>query len=177
MPNLLLLDKDGTLIRPKSGAQFVNKPWDQEPIAGVESAIARYVADGWTLAIISNQAGVAAGHKSLESAIQEMQFCLELFPAIEEAYFCPDFEGSECWRVWGNCDESHRINYTKDWLIVQLLGVADSFRKPDSGMLRLAIEQHSPDAVLFVGDRPEDEGAARAFGVPFQWADDWRLKA
>lgn len=54
MTNLLVLDKDWTLIRPKSGNTFVQDPEDQELIEGVAEAIARYVADGWQLAIVSN---------------------------------------------------------------------------------------------------------------------------
>lgn len=54
---LLVLDKDGTLVRPKSGNTFVQHPEDQELIEGVAEAIQRYVADGWQLAIASNQGG------------------------------------------------------------------------------------------------------------------------
>lgn len=57
MTKLLILDKDGTLVRPKSGNTFVQHPEDQEMIEGVAEAIARYIADGWTLAIASNQGG------------------------------------------------------------------------------------------------------------------------
>lgn len=54
---LLVLDKDGTIVRPKSGNTFVQHPEDQELIEGVAEAIARYIADGWTIAIASNQGG------------------------------------------------------------------------------------------------------------------------
>lgn len=57
MTKLLVLDKDGTLVRPKSGNTFVQHPEDQEMIEGVAEAIARYIADGWTIAIASNQGG------------------------------------------------------------------------------------------------------------------------
>jgi histidinol phosphatase-like enzyme len=57
MAKLLVVDKDGTLVRPKSGNTFVQHPEDQELIEGVTEAIQRYVADGWTIAIASNQGG------------------------------------------------------------------------------------------------------------------------
>lgn len=57
MTKLLVLDKDGTLVRPKSGNTFVQHPEDQGLIEGVTEAIARYIADGWTIAIASNQGG------------------------------------------------------------------------------------------------------------------------
>jgi hypothetical protein len=56
---LLVLDKDGTLTRPKSGGVFPRYPEDQELIDGVTDGIQRYVADGWTIAIASNQGGCA----------------------------------------------------------------------------------------------------------------------
>ncbi len=102
MTKLLLLDKDGTLISPKSGAKFVGDPWDQLPLPNVSDRLRKYATEDWKMAITSNQGGVGVGHKSLENCILEMKFCLELFPEIVEAYFCPDFEGSGCWRVWEN---------------------------------------------------------------------------
>lgn len=54
---LLILGKDGTLTKSKSGATFVQHPEDQELLPGVEEAIARYAADGWAMAIASNQGG------------------------------------------------------------------------------------------------------------------------
>lgn len=167
MARLLLLDKDGTLVRPKSGGEFVQSPEDQELLPGVEGAIADYVADGYTLVIVSNQGGVAAGHKTLESAIAEMRYCMELLPEISGALFCPDFEGEECWLLLDNegreCITSNRQN----------------FRKPHPGMLNLAIRNWfgisaDKSEALMVGDRPEDEQAAIAAGVRFVWADEWR---
>lgn len=170
---LLLLDKDGTLVIPRSGQQFVQAPWDQEPLPGVMEAIAHYAINGWTPVIVSNQAGIAAGHKTLEETFQEMRFCLELFPRIKESYFCPDFEGSECWRCWGSCSEQHRIWRGRRSYETQELELQGLYRKPSPGMLRLAIATHVPEEILMVGDRPEDEAAAQAAGVPFQWAAEW----
>lgn len=167
---LILLDKDGTIINPKSGNKFVQTPWDQELIAGVKEAIAHYHSSGWTIAIISNQGGVSAGHKTLNNTILEMRFCLELFPEIEEAYFCPDFEGMECYRVWRN----DFIHYDADNYTVWEVGVRGQFRKPKPGMLKLAQHIHVPDECWMVGDRPEDEQAADSAGINFMWADIWR---
>lgn len=176
MTKLLLLDKDGTLISPKSGAKFVGDPWDQVPLPNVSDRLKKYATEGWKMTIISNQGGVAAEHKSLENCILEMKFCLELFPEILEAYFCPNFEGSECWRVWDNCDNDHRIVYNENSLTadLQLIG---QFRKPNPGMLALAASFYNFDEILYVGDRPEDEGAAIAANIPFQWAADFLGKS
>jgi D-glycero-D-manno-heptose 1,7-bisphosphate phosphatase len=165
---LLILDKDGTLVHPKSGAKFVQHPTDQELLPGVAEAIARYAADGWTMAIASNQGGVAAGHKTLDDAIAEMRYCLGLLPQVKYALFCPDFDGFSCWEV--SRDSS------KEWTTG-----AKSYRKPNPGMIDFAAAQlygnrlwRDELEVLFVGDRPEDEQAAQAAGVHFMRAHDWR---
>lgn len=170
MTKLLLLDKDGTLISPRSGAKFVGDPWDQTPLPNVADTLKRYAAEGWEMAIISNQAGVAAGHKSLANCILEMKFCLELFPQIKEAYFCPDFEGNECWRVWESCDEEYQISYNQNSRETISLEIAGKYRKPSPGMLDLAASFYNFEEIIYVGDRPEDEGAAIASNKPFKWA-------
>lgn len=157
---LLILDKDGTIVYPTHG-QFVDAPWHQARIDGISALLNRYVVDGWCLAIASNQAGIEKGYKSLSDAFLEFRYCLELYPQIMEAYFCPNFSGGECWRVWNDCSESYRIRYSD----------GRNYRKPGPGMLQLAMEIHSPDEVLYVGDRSEDEGAATSAGIPFMLAE------
>ncbi|MFM6404935.1 MAG: hypothetical protein ACKPGT_09860, partial [Microcystis sp.] len=51
-----------------------------------------YDQEGWIIIGITNQGGVAAGHKSLKSAIEEQRKTLEIFPLLSYIYFCPDFE-------------------------------------------------------------------------------------
>lgn len=57
MQKLLVIDKDLTLIRPSSGATFVQHPEDQVLIEGVAEAIDRYHKAGWAIVIASNQGG------------------------------------------------------------------------------------------------------------------------
>jgi D-glycero-D-manno-heptose 1,7-bisphosphate phosphatase len=170
MAKLLILDKDGTLTRPKSGAKFVQNPEDQELISGVKEAIARYVADGWSMAIASNQGGCSSINpatgkpfKSIEDAIAEMRYCMSLLPDIKESYFCPDMDGQSCW--WVDLTGAREVG----------LSAKENYRKPGRGMLMLAAFnclQHE-DEILMVGDRPEDEGAAAAAGIPFLHVDRW----
>lgn len=170
MTKLAILDKDGTLIRSRSGHTFVRHPEDQELLPGVEDAIARLVADGYKLAIASNQGGVAAGYKTLEQAIAEMNYCIELLSNKESfwrAYFCPD-NGETCWEVFDS--GKHRLCPVDTW--------KGQFRKPNPGMLRQALNSVMVYSVvtdvLYIGDRHEDEQAAQAAGIPFVWAHDWR---
>jgi HAD superfamily hydrolase (TIGR01662 family) len=49
------------------------------------------------------------------------------------------------------------------------------WRKPGPGMLLQAMQDAaaSPERTLFVGDSPEDQGAARAAGCAFRWANEF----
>jgi D-glycero-D-manno-heptose 1,7-bisphosphate phosphatase len=161
--SLLLVDLDGTLREPLSGQQYFQHPQDQQIIAGADIALRAY-KDDWLIVGITNQGGVGAGHKSMQQCVQEQQYTLELFPDLKEIYFCPDFEGRKCFRVTHH--NVHNHSKTK-W--------SGTYRKPGAGMLNLAMVRHkySPQNTLYVGDRPEDEAAARRAGVQFQWAADW----
>ena len=169
---LAIFDKDGTLTTTASGEKFVQHPADQVLLPGVAEGIAALAADDWMIAIASNQGGVAAGHKSLQDAIAEMRYCIELLPAkIPFAFLCPDFEGEECWMLDGADDialHGADVNLSFD----------ARFRKPEPGMIvaARAMQIRKIDFCLFVGDRAEDKQAAAAAGVPFQWADQWRAQ-
>ncbi len=165
MTKLLLLDLDGTIREPISGERFIQHPQDQRAIAQVRSAIAFYSPDEWIVVGITNQNGVAAGHKSLSDCFDEQRYTLELFPQIAAIYFCPD-EGKECWVV-----NRFSIPMSADSLGYEGQG----FRKPEPGMLLLAMWQYdiSPQQTFYVGDRAEDEEAAMRAGVNFMSADIW----
>ncbi len=99
---LLMLDLDGTVRKPLSGDRFIQHPTDQCIIEGADRAIAYYHREGYVIVGISNQEGVAAGHKSLSDCFLEQRHTLNLFPQISEICFCPDFEGLECWVATSN---------------------------------------------------------------------------
>ena len=174
---ILFLDLDGTIRRPKSGEEFTQAPDDLEPIAGAQEAIARYAPDHIIYGI-SNQGGIAAGHKSLPRVFFEMQFTLELFPQIRSILFCPDFEGSKCWETeqgGGTCvfDLQEERADCEDLA---------PFRKPSPGMVQLIFYRELAvnlrrilyEDCLFIGDRPEDAECAQNAGINFMWAKDWR---
>jgi len=161
--SLLLIDMDDTLREPLSGQQYFQNPKDQRIIEDAQIGIRAY-KDDWVIVAITNQGGVAAGHKSMQECIQEQQYTLELFPELKEIYFCPDFEGKKCFRVTSHNVYNH--SQTK-W--------SGQYRKPRSGMLQLAMvrHKHTPQNSLYMGDHSEDEQAAQRAGAPFQWAWDW----
>lgn len=57
MKKLLALDKDGTITTTVSGETFVRSPDDQKLILGIADKISEYIAEGWSIAIVSNQGG------------------------------------------------------------------------------------------------------------------------
>lgn len=160
MAKLYIFDKDTTLVTPKSGNKFVQAPEDQQLIPGTIELLAQLKADGSTIVIASNQGGIAAGYKSQQATIEEMRFCMNLLPQIKAAYFCPDFEGRRCVCVFTLIKAVYELEDGRN------------YRKPGAGMLLEAIEDWNRadfDGVVMVGDRPEDEGAAEAAGIAFQW--------
>lgn len=160
---LLLLDMDGTVREPLDGHKFIQRPCDQRIMAKAAVAIAYYATRDWKIVGITNQAGVASGKKSLQSCIKEQEYTLALLPDIQEIYFCPDFGGKKCFCVTRN--QVHNYSRHRE---------SGTFRKPQPGMLNLAIRIYQPDQVLMIGDRSEDREAAQAAGIRFQQAQSWR---
>lgn len=165
---LLLVDCDGTIREPASGEKFIQHPRDQRIIAGADRAIAHYHQQGYRIAGISNQGGVAALHKSFADCVEEQRYTLNLFPEMVQIYFCPDFEGRECWvvsQISAVPMPASSFGYT-----------GSDFWKPGSGMLLFAMWQHNivRSDCFYIGDRSEDAAAADAAGVYFFWAETWR---
>lgn len=191
--NLLIVDLDGT-VRVNLAADFnniktfgfINDPQDQKIIPNAADAIAQYKRQGWTIVGATNQAGVAAGHKSLAQCIQEQQYTLQLLgDAVDGIYFCPDYEGLRCFYVHHDGWDEMIDAYISDgqWkysvntgLYIENHLVVGKCRKPNGGMIVLASQQIRADNVHFVGDRQEDYDAATNANLPegnFFWAKDW----
>lgn len=167
---MILLDVDGTLTRPKSGGEFGQ--YSRDHIAIPESLIAMQAAKDagvTSLVGITNQGGVASGHKSFEDCVAEQEFKLSLLPLLECVFFCPDYAGMECWSVRRGLGAFplHNCRSARPW--------RGTFRKPGAGMLRVALgmRDQAPATSLMVGDRAEDEAAALAAGTKFLTPEQW----
>jgi D-glycero-D-manno-heptose 1,7-bisphosphate phosphatase len=95
---LIILDRDG-VINQDSDA-FIKGPAEWLPIPGSLAAIARLKAAGYTVAVASNQSGIARGllDEATLAAIHE-----KMFRAVEEAggaidllVFCPHGPDDGC---------------------------------------------------------------------------------
>jgi D-glycero-D-manno-heptose 1,7-bisphosphate phosphatase len=147
---LVIFDADGTLVRPKSGKDFREHADDWELLPGRLCACQGLQANGVKLAIASNQGGVAFGYLA-ESAIRQALHDLGADIGAHMVRFCPFHPDGTLPQY--RCDSADR--------------------KPSPGMLQAVMNQLKipSEHTLFVGDRSEDEGAAKAAGVAFQWAD------
>lgn len=174
MTKILFLDLYGTVRESASGARFISKPHDQRLMKGVKEAIAHY--KDWVIIGITNQGGVAAGHKSLEDAIDEQLFTLKLIPEMQNIFLCPDYEGRECWMVdqWMAKTNQAKPLHLAEWAA----SFVGRFRKPGTGMIRAANRLMGTELVSsdywMIGDREEDALCAATAGINFMWADVWR---
>lgn len=166
MTNLIILDKDGTIVKSISGSKYPGFQ-DQRLIFGVKERILHHVEAGDILAIASNQGGISKGHKSLDEAIAEFLEVFQLIPPIKVACFCPDYEGQILHQLWpdGRFDTLNLENFPN----------FRPFRKPEAGMLEylMFLFQERYSQVLFVGDMNSDEQAAVAAGVNYLDVKEW----
>jgi len=185
---LCIFDLDGTIIR--SYMERADRDFAAvELLPGRRERIAALVAEGHQVAAVSNQGGVAFGYNNeddVRSKLQAVGAALG-FPSVTiGAWHCVLHEWSTQCQVPITqrtlpifvCYSDPR---TKNAHYNQPADCAR--RKPGGAMIREAIEDAQIDyynaetdefadvPALFIGDRPEDEAAARDAGVPFDWAN------
>lgn len=158
---LYLFDLDDTLI---SG--YMNNPgknydgWMVLP--GRKAVLNKLIMRGDTICIVTNQGGVAFGFVTEEAADRKIDQALRAL-----GLFNPRWDGSPRPRQVYAC-------YSDTRGIAPWNDPTDAARrKPSGAMIHEAMSDHPQAAalgVLMVGDREEDQQAAQAAGVPFQWA-------
>lgn len=155
MYKLICLDVDGTLGKPKSGGDFRKTADDWEFFPGRVEACQKLVSEGAKIITCSNQGGVC---------FQWSQFTEEEITTVLEQTACAI--GAMASLV--ACSSTHPK-------ALERYRFEDPRRKPNGGMLKEAMELAgvSAEETLMVGDRPEDEAAARAVGCAFMWAEDF----
>lgn len=109
-------------------------------------------------------------HKTIESAIAEMQHAADLC-GITEAYFAPTMDGKSI--VSLNRSDS-KWHYQIETPSPESKYSFGGFRKPQPGMLLMPSYGYKYDRRIMIGDRDSDQLAAIAAGFGFMWAEDWR---
>lgn len=163
---VLYLDLDGTVREGKDDPlnKFVNGPEDVRVFPQAIEMMRRWKATGGRIVGVSNQGGIALGIVSYEKVVAAMvETQRQVGNLFDRIVFCqhhPDAKNPEMARCW--C------------------------RKPSGGAVAVAAhglrevttgEFFPPYMGLFVGDRAEDEACAKAAGLDFEWAVDWRSRA
>lgn len=142
MRKAAFFDRDGT-INVNTGHLY--EPEKLQFVPGAPELIRDYKEQGYLIIVATNQAGIAKGYYSeaqMHRLHEHMNFRLlnEYGTCIDHFYFCP-----------------HHPDYT---------GPCDC-RKPETGMLRRAVEEHQIDcsrSVLF-GDKPSDIQCGEKVGI------------
>jgi rfaE bifunctional protein nucleotidyltransferase chain/domain len=135
---LVLLDRDGTLIR---NMPFLHDPGKVEVLPGVIDGLLKLQAAGLRLAIVTNQQGIGLGYYTVQDFIAVNQRLLRELGArgvrISKIYFCPHSLGEQC-----------------------------SCRKPAAGMITRAMQDFgiAPQRTFLVGDSDEDMQAGTDAG-------------
>jgi len=137
---LLILDRDG-VINQDSDA-YIKSLEEWVPIPGSVEAIAQLSKAGWTVAVATNQSGIARGYYSL-ATLEAMHARLRTLVAeqggeVGHIVYCPHGPDEGC-----------------------------ACRKPKPGMLRAIADHYHADlhGVWFVGDSKGDLEAALAVGA------------
>jgi rfaE bifunctional protein nucleotidyltransferase chain/domain len=135
---LVLLDRDGTLIRD---VPFLGDPSRVELLPGAGEALAALQQAGFALAIVTNQQGVGIGYLTTDQMIAvNQQVFRALAPhgvRISKIYYCPHTAADEC-----GC------------------------RKPKPGLVERALRDFAvaPGRTFVVGDSATDAAAGKAAG-------------
>jgi D-glycero-D-manno-heptose 1,7-bisphosphate phosphatase len=162
---VLYLDIDGTVREGKDDplGRFVNDVGDVRVFPAAVEMMRRWKQGGGRIIGVSNQGGIALGivHPvNVQNAMAETHRQTgHLFDKLAWCSHHPDAANPEMARCW--C------------------------RKPSPGLLiesalDLAQKHHEyypPYMGVMVGDRDEDEQCAKAAGLDFVWAADWRAEA
>jgi len=143
----LFLDRDGVL---NEDSGYVHRWEDFRWIPGAREAIADFVAAGWWVIVVTNQAGVARGYYA-EADVRRLHHQVnrslaEVGARIDAFYYCP---------------------HHPDAVVARYRDPDPLDRKPNPGMLLKALAEWpiNRERSIMVGDNDSDLEAARRAGV------------
>lgn len=147
---LFIFDKDGTLCYSNNGHIFISDADDQRVYDKRDDICRLLKYSGHKIAIASNQGGIAFGHTTKEEVEKMMQHVSDEVGA-DFSIYCP-----------------FHPNGT-----VEPYDIESKMRKPGPLMLNICMDVlgFKKEETFFIGDRKEDELAAKNAGVTFFDAD------
>ena len=162
----VVCDLDGT-IRYNPDGEYINGPDDIALFEGVIEALWRYKRKGYLVLGVTNQGGVAHGHKTPGDYQREMDRTRAL----------ADQQHSDGWPF----DQVKACFYMASGSVEEYAH-RSLLRKPRYGML--AVLEHEArlqepkiiidwEESMMIGDREEDMACAQSAGVTFYPAADW----
>lgn len=137
---LILIDRDGVIN--KDSMDYIKSPGEWQPIPGSLDAIAKLTKHGYTIAVVTNQSGIARklfNETTLLAIHEKMQsMVLKHGGKIDKIVYCPHHPDDGC-----------------------------ACRKPNVGLLKKlqTYYQHSLKDVYFIGDSLKDLQAAERVGA------------
>lgn len=142
----VFLDRDGVINEERN---YVSKIDEFQFIDGVFAACTEFINSGYSLVIITNQAGIARGYYTEDDYQDLTDWMLNQFHRhgilIEDVYYCPHHPVHGVGKYHRHCE----------------------CRKPAPGMILGAAKDHALDLgrSILVGDKATDIEAGRAAGV------------
>jgi len=141
---LIILDRDGVINYDSKN--YIKSPEEWIPVPGSLEAISRLKQAGYSVAIATNQSGLARGYYDLErlnamhNKMQKLLADFDVNAKVDYIRYCPHGPDDNC-----HC------------------------RKPKPGMLLKIAEYFSikPEEATFVGDKNSDKKAAKAANMQF----------
>ena len=158
---MIAFDRDGVLVgvlgdweacNPKHYNNSIEMPLIKEVIQKINEPCI----------VISNQQGVKWGHYSLETVIGQFEWLMQQVPQIQSCLFCPDEGYHTCFL--------HREGSSFRAVCSQPI-----YRKPNSGMIDVAIKQRFP-VDTYVGDLSGNLDYAEGRDSDRQFAQNAGLK-
>jgi len=159
---LYLFDFDGTLVE-----DYMRRPdrayFPAVPLPKRRAKIQTLILRGDTCAIVTNQGGVAFGYVTEAQAWEKIDSVfVPLGLAMQTVRSSGDPRPPLVYACFHHPTAPAPYNDPREC----------ARRKPSPAMLLEAMQDHNAPRVgtLYVGDREEDEAAAQAAGISFQWA-------
>lgn len=166
--SIVVLDLDGTVRRSKT-QKFIKNADDLELIPGIVTAVKTLISRGFLIYGLSNQGGVAFGHKTAEIVMEENIRTMELFRDDPNILYKSNYP----FELIVNA-------YSMEGATNDIFNRRSLLRKPEIGGLG-AIEYHALqnkvlidwESSFMVGDRPEDQQCADDAGIDFIDAEEF----